>query len=246
MRTTHRSLLLLSTLLTAGSLVAHAGGTNTTAVPTPAGPRPGPAHWSAFDANQDGGITADEFKSVATTLVADRAAAFLKKYDSIPAGATAGDGIITTDEAKAVFQDQAADWLEHVLDLYDTNNDGQISDADTAPVHGPRGTKLVDSLDANDDGTVSTTELEAAAADQVAKKLAAFLERYDSIPTGATAGDGSITAAEYTAVFEDEVAEQVAAVLDRYDANDDGAVTADEIAAIDGVRTKGKGGRGHR
>lgn len=95
-------------------------------------------------------------------------------------------------------------------------------------------------LDANDDGTVSAAEF-AAAGDALAADLQArFLERYDAIPTGQTAGDGTITTAEAKAVFEARAADWVDHLLDTLDTNDDGA-----ISDADTVRGRRHPGRRH-
>lgn len=226
-------LSLLGALLTGGVLLnanAHPGG-------SPLG---------AFDANSDGTITKEEFTTASATLAQDLQAKFLAKYDSVATGQTAGDGIITTAEATAVFEDRAADWLAHTLEVFDTNKDGDISSADTLKGRGRSGLKQLEEFDADDDGVISNEELIAAAEAKVAEQLAAFLKKYDSVPTGATAGDGVITAEESLAVFDAVVDEQIAKILERFDANDDGTVSAEEIAAVENSRPKAKGGPGGR
>jgi len=214
----------------------------------PGGKGPGVDRLGDLDANDDGTITAAELAAAGEARVAELQANFLAKYDSVPAGQTAGDGIITLAESTAVFEEQAADWLEHVLATFDTNKDGAISDADaTAGSRRRPGRHHLEGLDTNDDGVVSAAELEAAAKEQVADRLARFLERYDSVPEGATAGDGIIAAAESLAVHREQVAEQVEAFLERHDANDDGQVTAAELGAVKGNRPGGRpGGPGGR
>lgn len=208
------------------------------------GPKAG---WDAFDLNKDGSITAAEFTTGTETLAKELQAKFLAKFDSIPAGATAGDGTITTAEATAVFDKQAADWLEHILETFDTNNDGAISSADTTPGRRRHPGRLqLDEYDANDDGTISNAELLAAADEKVESQLAKFLAKYDSIPTGATAGDGNITPAESLAAAQEVVAEHVERILERFDANNDGAVSSAEIEAVSSSRPKGRGGHPRR
>lgn len=193
----------------------------------------------SFDANGDGTISKEEFETVAAARVNHLQTNFLAKYDSIPAGQTAGDGTITQAEATAVFEERAADWLEHVLEQFDTNNDGAISAADsTGRGRGRHGRPHLDSFDTNDDDVVSNEELIAAAADQAADHLARFLERFDSIPAGQTAGDGIITPAESLAVHTAVVQEHLDAILKRLDDNQDGSLGADELPSA----PKGRGG----
>ena len=194
-----------------------------------------------LDLDGDGSITAAELVTAGEAEVKELQANFLAKYDSIPAGQTAGDGIITTAEAKAVFEARAADWLEHVLETFDTNDDGAISDADV-PAGGKHrpGRHHLEAYDTDDDGVVSAAELEAAAAEQAADQLAKFLARYDSIPAGEKAGDGVITAAESLAVHRELVADRIEAFLDRFDTNDDGAVSAAELG-VKPARGQGAG-----
>lgn len=256
MKATRRNLITLGAIVAAGltSGTVQAATTITPPINTPPahaelrgpGGSGGPIGWAAFDVNKDGSVTAEEFVTAGDTLAKERQANFLAKYDSVPTGQTAGDGIITTAEAKAVFDAQAADWLKHILETFDTNGDGAISSADQVPTRGRRGESHLDALDTNDDGTVSAEELAAAAAAMSADRLKDFLAKFDSVPTGATAGDGVITVAESLAVFEDEVVEQVKAVLARYDSNKDGSVSAAEIAAADAARPGNRGGPGGR
>lgn len=196
-----------------------------------------------FDTNKDGAVSKEEIAAVNDARVKELQASFLKQYDTIPTGQTAGDGIIKPEESNAASLEKAADWLEHLLEVFDTNDDGVISDKDESP-RGRHGLHrdLLEDLDTDDDGTVSNKEL-AAAADARAKDfLARFLKNYDSIPQGATAGDGTITAEESLAVHKAAVQKQVDALLDRYDANDDGSISAAEIATVEGQRPKGHGG----
>lgn len=201
-----------------------------------------------FDVNDDGTITKEEFAAASATQVAELQANFLKKYDSIPTGQTAGDGIITPAESQAVQDAVIADWLADLLEKYDTNDDGAISSADQSTSRGRK--HVVEDLDANDDGTVSKEELLAAADAKADALEARFLKKYDSIPDGATAGDGTITSAESTAVFQEIIDDRVASILERFDANDDGTVTADEITAVESAKPKhggkGTGGGGRR
>lgn len=201
---------------------------------------------SSFDLDEDGAITATEFATGITTQAADLQKKFLAKYDSVPTGQTVGDGNITTAEAVAVFEDNAADWLEHVLETFDTNDDGAISDADSTSGRRRPGRAHLDEYDANDDGVISNAELLAAAKEKVDAQLEKFLARYDSIPTGATVGDGVITAAESLAVHTAAVEERVDAILERLDANNDGALSSDEWGSATGKRPKSKRGFGER
>ncbi len=201
---------------------------------------------SSFDLDDDGNITQAEFTTASASMASELQARFLEKYDSIPTGQTVGDGIITTAEAKAVFEEQAADWLEHVLEALDSNDDGSISDADSGSGRRRPGRGHLDEYDANDDGVISNAELLAAAAEKAATQLEKFLAKYDTVPTGATTGDGVITAAESLAAQQAAVAERVDAILERFDANDDGAVTSAEVHAVAGKRPKHKGGPGRR
>ena len=203
----------------------------------------------SFDLNGDGTITKEELETVAAQQVNHLQTNFLAKYDSVPAGEKSGDGTITKAEATAVFEERAADWLEHVLENFDLNDDGAISAADKpANGKGRHGRPHLDSLDTNDDDVVSKEELIAAATEQAAEGLERFLERYDSVPTGQTAGDGIITPAESLAVHTAIVQEHLAAFLTKFDANKDGNVTAAELNPPStnprgGANRGGKGGR---
>lgn len=233
MQTYTRYLSLLGALLTGGAMLT-------------AQAHPGRDLAAAFDLDEDGTITKAEFTTAGETLAQEMQAKFLEKYDSVATGQTAGDGVITTAEATAVFEDRAEDWLKHVREVFDTNGDGAISSADRAKGRGRSGLKQLEEYDANDDGTISAEELVAAAEAKVDEQLAAFLKRYDSVPEGGTAGDGTITSAESLAVFQAAVDDRIAAILERFDANDDGSVTSEEIAAVEDSRPKAKGGPGGR
>lgn len=234
----HTSTKLLSTLallgLAGGLIVARAHS---------------PGHdVGSYDLDGDGTISKEEFETVAASQVNHLQTNFLAKYDSVPTGQTAGDGTITKAEATAVFEERAADWLENVLEQFDTNDDGAISSADRpARGRGRHGRPHLDTFDTNDDDVLSKEELIAAAADQSADHLAKFLERYDSVPTGQTAGDGNITRAESLAVHTAIVQEHLTAILKRFDKNADGNLTADELPSAPakggGPRSGGKGGR---
>jgi Ca2+-binding EF-hand superfamily protein len=91
---------------------------------------------------------------------------------------------------------------------------------------GPPSVKPIETFDLNDDGTVTKEEFATASATQVAELEANFLEKFDSIPDGATAGDGIITPAEYQAVQDAAVADWLADLLEKYDTNDDGAISS--------------------
>lgn len=198
----------------------------------------------AFDLNDDGSITKQEIVTAAEAQVKELQAAFLKKYDSIPTGQAAGDGVITVEESTRAAQAAAAVWLEDLLDVFDTNNDGIISAADKAGSGKRRGHgHLLEDLDADEDGTISKAELVAAGEARAKSNLARFLKKYDTIPTGAAAGDGVITVQESLAVFQDQVADRVEGLLDRYDGNDDGEISAAEITAARASQAGHSGGR---
>jgi Ca2+-binding EF-hand superfamily protein len=213
-------------------------------------PAPAPAPWSAFDLNDDGSVTAEEFAAASTSMVEGLKAQFLETYDTIPAGATAGDGIILPEESLAVHQAAAADWLEDLLKVYDKNGDGVISSADkTRRGKGGNLRHLLADYDTDDDGTISQAELVAAAEAKAQALQDRFLAKYDTVPEGEDAGDGTITAEESLAVFQAIIQAKVDAVLERYDADEDGIVTAEEIEAVEGNHHRGKPGgrkgRGH-
>lgn len=198
----------------------------------------------AFDANDDGTITPAEIDAASVEWVADLQEKFLERYDSVPTGAIEGDGLVTSDEAKAVFAEDSAEWLEKTLAQFDPDGDGKIVATDT-PKRGRKvGAAFVEKYDANDDGTVTKEELTSAADARTAERLADFLEKYDSVPEGQTVGDGQITEAESVSVHTDHVADLVESWLERVDANDDGTVTSEELAAVAKPRGKGDGARG--
>lgn len=247
MKAVKRSLVILSAAVAFGGL-AHPvfGGSE---LDHAQGVRPGHGGvggWKAFDANDDGSVTAAEFLSEGTALAKELQSAFLEKYDSIPTGQTVGDGIVTTAEAKAVIEAHAAEHLSHLLEALDTNDDGALSADELKGRRGPRVGGHLEDLDTNDDGAISAAELAAGVAAEVTERLEAFLEKFDSIPTGATAGDGSVTSAESLAVFESRVADRIEEILTRYDTNKDGSMSAAEIASVDQVRPAGRGGPGGR
>jgi Ca2+-binding EF-hand superfamily protein len=200
----------------------------------------------AFDLNGDGNITKEEFAAASANSVKELQDNFLAKYDSVPQGQTVGDGVITPEESSAVHEALAADWLDHLLEIFDTNDDGVISDADKSRF-GRSGAHrhFLGEYDTDDDGVISAKELEAAKQARAGDLQDRFLEKYDSVPEGAKAGDGTITKEESLAVHQAIVQEKVKAILDRYDANDDGAVTAEEIDAVNAKRSRGPFG-GHR
>lgn len=201
------------------------------------GPGPGlPERGEAFDLNDDGTITAQEFVEAGEAMVADLQAAFLEKFDTVPDGAEAGDGIITDAESLAVFLDRTSAWAKHTLDTLDRNEDGVISPADTGRGRWRVAWRQIGEYDADDDGVVTAAELAAAALARAEEQQAHFLEIYDTVPEGAEAGDGIITAEESLAVHTQMVAGRVEAFLDRFDANDDGTVTE---AELQGVHRKG-------
>jgi Ca2+-binding EF-hand superfamily protein len=247
MKAVKRSLVILGAAVALGGLASPVFAGSEPAHARGIGPGHGGAGgWKAFDANEDGSVTAAEFLSEGTALAKELQSAFLEKYDSIPTGQTIGDGIVTTVEAKAVIQAHAAEHLAHLLEALDTNDDGALSSAELKGRRGPRVGGHLEELDANDDGALSAAELAAGVAAEVTERLEAFLEKFDSIPTGATAGDGNITGAESLALFENRVGDRIEEILTRYDANKDGSVSAAEIASRDQVRPAGRGGPGGR
>ncbi len=188
---------------------------------------------SSFDLDDNGAITKEEFAAVSATLGTELQEKFLTKYDGIPQGQTVGDAIITPSESSAVHQEIAADWLDHLLEVFDTNDDGAISDADRSRFgrHGVHSYLLADA-DTDDDGIISAKELDALVQAKVQDLQERFLNKFDSIPQGATAGDGTITKEESLAAHQAIVQERVASILDRYDSNDDGGLTVEEIEAV--------------
>ncbi len=198
----------------------------------------------SFDANNDGTLTPAEIEAGSLERVADLQDRFLGRYDSVPTGATEGDGIVTFEEAKAVFATDSAEWLERILERFDSDGDGRIPVA-VKPGRGNRAGKVsIAEFDANDDGTVTKEELSAAAEAKSAERLAAFIEKYDSVLEGKESGDGTITEAEAVAVHAGIVAEQVENWLEKVDANDDGTVTTGELEAARKPRGRGDGTRG--
>jgi Ca2+-binding EF-hand superfamily protein len=201
------------------------------------GPGPGrPERGEAFDLNDDGTITAEEFSEAGEAMVADLQAAFLEKFDTIPEGAEAGDGVITDAESLAVFLDRTSAWAKHTLDTLDRNEDGVISQADTGRGRWRVVWRQIGEYDADADGGVTAAELTAAALAKAEAQQAQFLEIYDTVPAGAETGDGIITAEESLAVHTEVVARRIEAFLDRHDANGDGTVTE---AELQGVHRKG-------
>lgn len=195
---------------------------------------------SSFDLNEDGNITTDEFVAAGEAMALEQQLNFLARYDSVPDGEETGDGIITSDESGAVREARIRAWLDGVIEVLDTNGDGVISDEDDLPRRGRRGPHGLRGLDADEDGTVSGDELAAAADNMSERMLEHFLERYDSVPEGETAGDGIITGSESLAVHENHVVRKIEGILERYDLSGDGTVTGEEIEEVHGTRTQNR------
>jgi Ca2+-binding EF-hand superfamily protein len=98
----------------------------------------GPAHLKGLDTNNDGNISSAELVSAAIQMAADHQARFVKKFDSIPQGATAGDATITAAESLAVHQEHVMEKVAAILDRFDLNDDGSVTSQEIGEVHGKR------------------------------------------------------------------------------------------------------------
>ena len=178
---------------------------------------------SAFDADGDGTVTAEELSTGSAAQVSAGVAELLAKYDAD------GDGTVTTKEAESVFAFISADWIEDTLGYFDTDGDGAITTADYTKV--PKSLKpLLREADTDADGALSATELQAAAATQTADRLARFLFKYD------TDDDGTVTTAEITAIYQGQADAQIEALLSKYDTDGDGVISAAEIETAQSAR----------
>ena len=233
---------MLALLVAAGTTLSiHAQNNGPIAPPIPGGGNPPDAAEQVereharpatdFDADGDGTITSAELMHAGEIMLAEMQARFLEKYDRASEGQESGDGIISPDESLSVHQAQAEEWLNHVLERFDTDADGTISPNDQQPRGNRRRGLPLAALDTDADGTVSGAELVAAAAQMAANLQDRFLAHLDSIADGETAGDGIITAEESRAVHEDRVIHRIESFLARYYLNEDGNVTADELEA---------------
>jgi hypothetical protein len=83
-------------------------------------------------------LSRHELIVAATQMAADLQARFLKRFDSVPTGATSGDGMITAAESLAVHQEMAKDRIAAILDRFDLNDDGIVTTAEVKEVNGQR------------------------------------------------------------------------------------------------------------
>ncbi len=127
-----------------------------------------------------------------------------------------------------------------LFEQFDTNGDGQITEAEIAAAREARFAEA----DTDGDGQLSVDELaaqaEARQADRMERRAARMLERLD------TDGNGFVSAEEMASIGEGR---RGGSMFDRLDANDDGVVTEEEVAELGGrghgKRFGGHGGRGH-
>ncbi len=107
-----------------------------------------------FDTNTDGAVSVEEFAAAKAAEVAVPQKAFLAKFD------TDANGTVTSEEALGVFVEQAAGWLEGLLEHYDKNDDCAISSTDFT--RKPRGfAALIETYDTDGNGAVTAAEIVA-------------------------------------------------------------------------------------
>lgn len=93
------------------------------------------AHFLAADTNGDSFISEDERKAFRTSKMEERKA---KRFDALDAN---GDGAISRDEMEAAGekrQSQRGEMKEKALERYDTNLDGELSDAERTAMKAER------------------------------------------------------------------------------------------------------------
>ncbi|MBL9137503.1 MAG: hypothetical protein JNK85_16640 [Verrucomicrobiales bacterium] len=91
-----------------------------------------------YDLNDDGTVSKEELLAAADEKADALQARFLKKYDSIPDGQTAGDGTVTSAEALAVFEKLVDDRVASILDRFDANDDGTVTADEITAVESAR------------------------------------------------------------------------------------------------------------
>lgn len=91
-----------------------------------------------YDANDDGTLSKEELLAAADEKADALQARFLKKYDSIPEGQTAGDGTITAAESLAVHQGIVDDRVAAILERFDANDDGSVTTEEIEAVQSAR------------------------------------------------------------------------------------------------------------
>ena len=123
-----------------------------------------------------------------------------------------------------------------VLEKYDTDGDGVLSDAEKAAMRAAMEAEraaaraeFIAKYDADGDGVLNAEERAAARAAMEAEKLAALTEKFNALDTDAS---GGLSAEEWAAgAPADADAAKVAAAFDHKDADDDGSLSLAEFTA---------------
>ena len=102
-----------------------------------------------LDANGDGALSPDEFRTPAQGIFAMMDAN--------------GDGALTAAEAEAAATDRVAERVGRMIERLDTNADGTVSEAEFTVVRrGPSAEQMFERIDGDSDGLVTLAELEEA------------------------------------------------------------------------------------
>lgn len=123
-----------------------------------------------------------------------------------------------------------------VLEKYDTDGDGTLSDAEKAAMRAAieaereaKRAEIIAKYDTDGDGVLSEAERAAAKAAMEAEKLAALTEKFTALDTDAS---GGLSAEEWAAgAPEGADATKVAAAFDKKDADDDDSISLAEFTA---------------